>query len=209
MKIVVFGGTGGTGTEVVKQALAADHDVLVMARTPEKVRLVDHLAVQKGDIMDAEDVASAIQGVDAVISTFGPADNKHPGTIMSDGVRNIIAGCVQHSVKRFVFESGLMCSSGEELGMVSRLGTKAFGWMYSALRDDKRIAEKAIADSALDWVIVRPPGLSHKPATGKYVTGVRRAVNATKLVPHADVAHFLLSCASDASVVRTIQNIGC
>lgn len=39
MKLVVFGGTGPTGQEVVKQALKLGHIVTVVARTPENMQI--------------------------------------------------------------------------------------------------------------------------------------------------------------------------
>ena len=39
MKLVVFGGTGPSGMEVVRQALKKGHFVTVVARTPEKMEL--------------------------------------------------------------------------------------------------------------------------------------------------------------------------
>ena len=208
MKLLVLGASGGTGRNLVEQALAANHDVLVLARKPESIVLVDHLAVQKGDVLDADAVASAVQGCDAVLSAFGPANNREPGTLMSVGVANIIAGCTKHGVKRFVFESGLMCSDGTGLGVFSRLGVKAVGAIYHKMRDDKRIAEREIQASTLDWIIVRPPALSHRPALGTYKHGVDIAINGTKSLPHADVAAFMLRCATDDSLVKTVQVIG-
>lgn len=208
MKLLVIGGSGGTGSTLVAQALAANHDVLVLARKPETIKLVENLSVQKGDVLDPDSIASAAQGCDAVLSTFGPANGRQPGTLMSVGVRNIVAACTAQHVQRFVFESGLMCSDGTGLGLFSRLGIKAFGAFAHALRDDKRLAEREIQASALDWIIVRPPMLSHKPATGAYEHGVDAAINATKALPHADVAAFMLRCASEAPFVRTIQAIG-
>jgi putative NADH-flavin reductase len=208
MKLLVLGASGGTGRNLVEQALAADHDVLVLARKPESIKLVDHLAVQKGDVLDADSVASAVQGCDAVLSAFGPANNKEPGTLMSVGVANIVAGCTKHGVKRFVFESGLMCSDGKGLGLFSRIGVKLYGSVYHKLRDDKRIAEREIQASTLDWIIVRPPALSDGPALGDFKHGIDAAVSGAKKLPHADVAAFMLRCATDDSLVKTVQAIG-
>ena len=46
LKIVVFGATGRTGKEVVKQALEKGHHVTAVVRTPEKVDIqsVNYLA---------------------------------------------------------------------------------------------------------------------------------------------------------------------
>ncbi len=208
MKLLVLGATGDTGRNLVAQAIAAKHEVLALARQPEAIELVDHLSVQKGDVLDADDVASAVQGCDAVLSAFGPADNRNPGTLMSAGVANLVAGCAKHGVKRFVFESGLMCSDGTGLGPLARLSLRAFGAVYHKMRDDKRLAERTIQASALDWVIVRPPILSNAPALGAYKHGVDIAINTMKPLPHADVAVFMLRCATDVALVRTVQVIG-
>ncbi len=38
-----------------------------------------------------------------MISTIGPANNRKPGTLISTGVANILAGCVENGTSRFVF----------------------------------------------------------------------------------------------------------
>ena len=42
MKLAIFGATGKTGTFLVEQALAAGHEVAVLARDPSKVQSVAH-----------------------------------------------------------------------------------------------------------------------------------------------------------------------
>jgi uncharacterized protein YbjT (DUF2867 family) len=210
MRVAVVGAAGGTGKHVVAQALAAGHEVIAVARRPEAIAIRhEKLRVVKGDVLDAPSIAAALAGVDAVVSTFGPADNARPGTLMSEGVASIIAACRQNGVPRFVFESGLMCSTGKGLGPISRVGIALAGWWYAAMRDDKRLAEDAIAGSAIPhWVIVRPPVLSDAPATGRYVEGIDARVNATRAMAHADVATFLLRAAFDDECARTIRAIG-
>jgi uncharacterized protein YbjT (DUF2867 family) len=210
MKIAVFGATGGTGKRVVEQALASGHEVIAVARRPEAITARhDKLRVSMGDVVDGASVAAAIEGAEAVISTFGPPDNGAPGKLMSTGVANIVAACEQKDVRRFVFESGLMCSDGAGLSFASRVGVRLFGWWYSALRDDKRIAERSIAESKIPhWVIVRPPSLSDAPGTGKYVQGVGAPVDATRPMPHADVAAFLIRAATEDEYAKTVRSIG-
>lgn len=52
LKLLVFGGTGGTGKEVVTQALQRGHLVTVVVRTPEKV---DKRYVESGKHLVIED----------------------------------------------------------------------------------------------------------------------------------------------------------
>lgn len=72
MKLLILGGTGGTGKQVVFQALEAGHDVTVLARDRAKVgpdRPQLHVIV--GDLQNGVALAEAIRGQDAVISVIG------------------------------------------------------------------------------------------------------------------------------------------
>lgn len=206
MKIVVIGAAGGTGTHVVDQAIAARHEVIAGVRRPEaytgKGRAV------KADVLDIASLQAAIAGAGAVISTYGPADLKHPGTLMSEGVANLVRACEHAGVKRFVFESGLMTSDGSGQSLGGRLGLAIVRRIYKHAMRDKRLAEDAMRASNLDYVIVRPVVLVDGPAKGTYVHGVDRRVNPMKKLAHADVAAFLLRCAVEPELARTTQTIG-
>ena len=209
MKLVVFGATGGTGKQILARGLELGHDVTAVARKPEAVEARhDRLRVVKGDVLDAGSVGAAVSGADAVLSAIGPADNKRPGTLISEGIKHMISACEQTGVRRLVFESGLMVGAGTGLGFVSKLGVSIYRSMNKALCADKRVAEAALLASKLDYVIVRPPALDHSPAKGSYKAGVDAPINAAKKMAHADVADFMIKAATDAALARTIQTIG-
>jgi putative NADH-flavin reductase len=209
MKLVVFGATGGTGRRIVERGLADGHDVIAVARKPEAIAQThERLRVVKGDVLDAASVAAAVAGCQAVLSSIGPANNKQPGTLISDGVKHMVAACEQAGIKRFVFESGLMVGDGTGLGLFSRIGVAIARSMYKAMCADKRVAEATIQASSLDWVIVRPPVLDDSPARGSYTHGVNARVSAAKKLSHADVAAFMITCATDAALAKTIQTVG-
>lgn len=72
MKLLVFGATGGTGRQLVQQALAQGHVVTAFARDPAKVTPPhDNLSVVKGDILEPATVDAAVAGQDAVVSALG------------------------------------------------------------------------------------------------------------------------------------------
>lgn len=209
MKLAVFGATGETGKQVVDHALASGHTVVAVARRPDAMT-TKHLAltIAKGDVLDPLSIAAAIAGVDSVIAAFGPANNKQPGTLMSEGIANIVDACEEASVPKLVFESGLITTDGEGLSFFARIGVGLFRALNRKLYDDKVIAETTIQGSNLAWVIVRPPSLADGPARGGYKHGVEIGINPAKKLNHADVADFLVACAGDAAVDRTTQVIG-
>ncbi len=79
MKLLIFGATGGTGRQLVDQALAQGHEVTAFARNPENVTAKhDHLKVVQGNVMDATSVETAVAGHDAVLSALGNRFNWMP-----------------------------------------------------------------------------------------------------------------------------------
>lgn len=54
MKVIVFGATGGTGRELVKQSLDKGYAVTAFVRDPSVI-LIEHenLNIVKGDVLDA------------------------------------------------------------------------------------------------------------------------------------------------------------
>jgi putative NADH-flavin reductase len=73
MKLVVLGATGGTGLEIVRQAIQHGHSVTAFVRSPERLKpFRDKIAIQQGDLLNSAELEKAIQGHDAVVSGFGP-----------------------------------------------------------------------------------------------------------------------------------------
>jgi putative NADH-flavin reductase len=72
MNLLILGATGGTGRELVQQALARGHTVTAFVREPSKVRSTHpNLHVVNGDMLDYGSVERAVQSQDAVLSALG------------------------------------------------------------------------------------------------------------------------------------------
>src|SRR6266567_8866461 len=73
MKVVVLGATGGTGLEIVRQAIERGHTVTALVRSPDRLKQFrDRITIKQGDLLNSADLERAIQGQDAVVSAFGP-----------------------------------------------------------------------------------------------------------------------------------------
>src|SRR5437667_2727263 len=73
MKLIVLGATGGTGLEIVRQALERGHSVTALVRSPDRLKQFgDQITVEHGDLLNSADLQHCIQGHAAVVSTFGP-----------------------------------------------------------------------------------------------------------------------------------------
>lgn len=85
MKLVVFGATGGTGRQVVAQALSAGYTVTALARRPEALAIRhERLTVLCGDVVEPATLVQPLAGQDAVVSALG-ARTRAPTTVFSAG----------------------------------------------------------------------------------------------------------------------------
>lgn len=207
MNLLIFGPTGGTGQELVKQSLEQGHKVTAFARTPAKLR-IEHpnLTVIKGDVINSAAVNEAVKGRDAVLSALGTKKLIN-SDILSTGTRNIINAMQRHGVRRFVCESSL--------GVGDSVGQTPWYFKYIArpliLRNifaDKEIQEQLIRESGLDWVIVRPAILTNGPRTGLYRHGFGVTDRTIKnRISRADVAEFMLKQLTDDTYLRETVGI--
>lgn len=192
MKLAIFGATGRTGRHLVKQALERDYEVLAFTRSPEKMPVnSDKLTVVKGDVQNADKVEQAIAGVDAVVSTLGPAENK-PVFAVTEGTQHILDAMHKHGVERLVVSAGAGVRDPNDepklfnhainflLKIVSR-------WVY----EDMRRTVDLVRGSDVKWTVVRVPMLTDDGPTGDVKVGYVGKGLGPRLT-RADMARFML-----------------
>ena len=203
MRVVVFGATGGLGSESVEKALAAGHRVTAFVRNPDKLRLRNaELNVVKGDVLDGAAVASVIRDHDAVLSALGPAAKTPAGTLISTGTGNILAGMKSAKVRRFVFASGLMVGKAAGMNFLKRQMIGFFRAMNHDLYVDKVRAEALVRESGLDYIIVRPPVLAQVPSRGTYRVGPDLDVHLMDKFAFADAADYMVRGLSEDAFLQ-------
>lgn len=192
-RVLIIGATGGTGRQLVEQALARGLQVTAFARTPSKIT-VKHpqLTVVQGDVLDAASVDAAMRDQDAVLCALGHARFFGPSRILSDGTANLITAMKTHGARRLICETTMgIGDSAFRLGpmytfFIIPLILPFYFW-------DKTRQEQRIAASGLEWVLVRPVALTNGTAKG----GVRHgtapgSVVWTQRISRAGVAAFML-----------------
>ncbi len=195
MKLVVFGATGGIGTQVVKQALAAGHTVTAVARHASVIELRhEHLEIVQGDVLEPQTIREAITGKEAVVSAIGVRD-RAPTTLYSEGVATIIRIMQSAHVQR------LMCvsASGLEPGPLwQRLIAKPILWaVFKEMYRDLVRMEAMVERSQVNWTILRPPRLTNGPRTGQYQVGLNRHLSPGLLIARSDLADYMVRHLSD------------
>jgi putative NADH-flavin reductase len=198
VKLLIIGGTGGTGRELIKQALEQGHDVTALVRDPAKVKTVhENLQIIKGNVLVYEDVDKAVRGQDAVLSTLGHKRFFIYTNILSEGTKNIIAAMEKHGVKRLICVTSLGINDSRfKLGLYYTLFVIPV-ILFFYFRD-KAKQERLITASRLDWTIVRPGQLTNGKKRGTYKHGADAGnYILTKMISRASVADFILSQLND------------
>jgi putative NADH-flavin reductase len=206
MKLTVFGATGGTGRQVVDQALDAGHLVRAVVRDPTKLALDRRcLEVVVADVMDPGALVDAVGDRDAVISAIGSRPGRAPTTVCADSARSIVEAMHRVGSKRLVVVSGTgPFDEGQGPGMRYVLKPLA-GLFLKHVFADMVAMEAVVRASGLDWTIVRPPRLTDKPFSGRYRTRYEADLPRNFTVSRADVAHLILEvCADDETPGATI-----
>lgn len=208
-RVLIVGATGGTGRQIVAQALERGLAVTALVRDPSRLTIVHpRLTVVRGDVLDPGSVETAMGGQEAVLSALGHKRFFPPNRILSEGTRNVLRAMEAHGVSRFICETSL--GIGDSAG---RLGVYYTFFTIPVILPfyywDKTRQERIIASSSVAWVIVRPGlltngarrgGYRHGPGVGSFFWTVR--------ISRADVADFMLNQLESDTYLRTAPAVG-
>ena len=210
MKIVIFGATGGTGLELVKQALEQGHEVTAIVRNPDamKENKHDRLHVTKGDATKPESFADALRNQDAVLCAIGNTNFREimkPMTFHVDTIHNIIEQMKYQNVQR------LICITS--VGVVKNPSAPVwYNWIVHPLLrhiyEDMQQMEKALSESDLKWTVVRPVRLVNGDPTGKYNVAENGQIQKVGTISRGDVAEFMLKQLNNEEHVYKTPAIG-
>lgn len=202
MKIVVFGASGGTGVEIVRQALDAGHKVTAFVRDPSKLDIRHaNLVVVQGDVMDSAAVERAVGGQEAVISALGPSRPPVPG-MMETAAGNIVAAMKQAGIHRLISTTGAgVRDSQDQPKLVDHLMKGLLTLLAGEVLKDSAANVAVIRASNVEWTIVRYPRLTDGPLTGNYRVGYVGRDSGTQL-SRADGAHFVLKELTDGKHIH-------
>lgn len=208
MKIFIVGGTGGTGRQLIEQALAAGHFVTALVRNPVKLK-IDHpnLDVIKGNILEPNSFEHAINENEVVISALGHKRFIIKTNILSEGTKNIVSVMEKHKVKRFICITSMGINDSRfRLGLYYTLFVIPVILLFYFL--DKEKQERIIQRSSLDWTIVRPGQLTNGKKRITYRHGTKLgSYLLTKTISRADVAHFILQELKNGNYVKKSPSI--
>lgn len=199
MQVTVFGATGALGEQCTRQALAAGHNVTVLARTPAKLPagLAVQVQVVAGDALVAADVDQAVQGADAVLFAVG-VDKRSPEDLCTDATRLILDAMPRLGTDRLVW-----CGGGSTWvdGDPTSFGAgfvRGFAKRFLGLRHRDKDHQLALLQqhTDVDWVGVRPLQMRKGEHTGTYRLGMDSFSGMSK-ISFADCADAMIGMLTD------------
>jgi 3beta-hydroxy-Delta5-steroid dehydrogenase / steroid Delta-isomerase len=131
-RVLVTGGSGFVGANLVAELLARGHQVRSFDRAPSPLPEHPALHVVEGDICDKDTVAAAVDGIDTVIHTAAIIDLMGGKSVTDEyrqrsfavnvgGTENLVVAAQSAGVKRFVYTAsnsvvmgGKRISGGDE-----------------------------------------------------------------------------------------------
>ena len=153
--IAISGASGKTGYRIAEEVLAAGDRPRLLLR-PNSV-VPDSLAgceQHRLDLADAAALDAALRGADALVIATGArpsVDLTGPMRVDAWGVQHQVASCQRLGLRRVLLVSSLCAGRWQH-------PLNLFGLILVW----KRVGERALETSGLDWTVIRPGGLSER-----------------------------------------------
>jgi putative NADH-flavin reductase len=200
VKLFILGATGKTGRLLTAQGLARGHAITAFGRAPLTVAAAQTATCVVGNPLEADSLAAAMPGHDAVLSGLGTR-GIGATSVLVDSARAIIAAMRRAGVRRvIVLSSSLVDIKG--------------GWFSSVLANtllrhtaaDQRAMEQLITQSALEWTVLRPARLDDGVRTGRCIVTAAFAGRppAGTVISRDDLASMMLDTVERAAHIRDV-----
>ena len=194
--ILVVGGTGRIGSEIVKVLEQRGKNVRVFARTTSDRKRLQGLDISYviGNVLTENDVAQALeqQKYDAVISSLAKVRQEpNPHAV---GGQHLTKWAKKNEVKHFILISSLGA------------GPNPVHTKYKEILQAKGVAEAALTSSGIDYTIIRTGIILYgeEPATGKAQLILDQNVLGT--ITRKDLAQLTAECVLNNQCINQIYN---
>ena len=215
MKILILGGTGRTGIQLVEEGLRRGHKINALVRTPEKLRLESpDLQVITGTPINLDDLREAMKGVEVVFSALNISMSSElpwakltgPKDFISNSIRNVIKVMREEGVKRIIVMS--TAGAGDSVTEFPRW----FRWLteHSSMKyayKEHGEQEKLLKQSDLDWTAIRPMSLSNSQKAKEVMVSFGGVPKPKRNISRRNVANFMLDIAENNEYIGQTPTI--
>jgi uncharacterized protein YbjT (DUF2867 family) len=201
MDVVIAGGHGKIALHLEKLLADSGHRVSALIRNRDHDTDVREAGAEPVicDLEQETDISHYVSGADAVVFAAGAGPGSGPErkrTVDFEGAVKLIEAARRAGVKRYVIVSSIGADDPAGGGEQMRPYLEA-----------KADADRAVAESGLDWTIVRPGSLTDDPGTG--LVAATTDMSARGPIPREDVARVLAAVLGNpGSIGKTFVVIG-
>jgi len=193
MRIAILGAAGKTGTVLIAEALRRGHEVIALARSPDKVASADpRVTKRRADAYEPASVVAGLAGADAVVTTVGKLDLRDKRVDLSTAAHAaVLDGMASHGIGRLVAISSVGAAQGVKRKGIRRNLYLFFRRKYYA--DMHEMEQQVLAAPGRAATVVRAPMLDNGPAEGRFELELdERRLPRGLRVSRADLARFIL-----------------
>ena len=160
MKIAITGASGKTGFRVAEEAISSGYEVRLIVRSKSEIP-VSIKGCERYVLSDTNGVTLdyALQGCESLVIATGARpsiDLTSPAKVDYLNIKKQVQSCKRQKLKRIVLVSSLC--AGKLIHPLNLFGLILI-W--------KRLGEKTLQRSGIDWTIIRPGGLNEKETNVK------------------------------------------
>jgi uncharacterized protein YbjT (DUF2867 family) len=204
--VLVAGATGGTGQEVVDQALNNDLHVRALVRDESKARMLfgDRVQYVTGDVREPRSLKKAVRGVDVVICALGSNVQRDPENsperVDYAGVKALAEAAKAAGVSQFILVSSMGVTHPEH----------QLNAMLDNILEWKLKGEDAVRATGINYTIVRPGSLTNEPGGQRGVRIMQGdPLDGEGTISRADVAAVLVSAVGRPELYgKTFEIVG-
>lgn len=197
-KVFIVGGAGKIARHLAQKLSKQGHTPLSLYRQAEQAEELKALGATPihGDLLklDAEELAQLMENSDVVVFSAGAGGKggqEMTNAIDGLGLELAVTAAKQAGIQRF-----LLVSAFPEAGRGTEISEQFENYMLV-----KKLADVHLAESDLDWVILRPGTLLDSPGTAKVRVGLAIPYGT---VPREDVAATLLEIIEQPTISKVI-----
>lgn len=198
MKILLLGATGRTGKHVLNELLKKGFKVNCLVRDSKKLQEMKGVSIFQGDVGSVADLQNAAHGCEAIInvlniartSDFPWAALRTPKDFLSIVMGNILA--LEIKPKVILCSTWGVAETKKDIPFWFRwlIDFSNIGVAYLDHEEQERILE----NSELEWVIVRPVGLTNFSKKNSLKVTINNALKPSLTISRKSLAYFLVDC---------------
>jgi uncharacterized protein YbjT (DUF2867 family) len=198
MRIAIAGGHGQIALKLTRILSDRGDEIRSLIRNPDHAGDVGEAGAEPVvcdlEAASPDDVAEAIEGVDAVVFAAGAGPGSGPErkeTMDYGGAVKLIEAAKASGIRRYLIVSSIGANANAE------------GGGFAVYLRAKGRADEAVESSGLDHTILRPVRLTDDPGTGKVVLAEKVSRGE---VPREDVAAVLAAILDEpATIGKTLE----